>query len=72
MRRIRDAEPQSRVGFCCGCRQDDALYKIPGLFRYRCARCYREETGHFHYLTPIGVITKLRQENPQWGSTLQR
>lgn len=45
-------EPETRVGHCCGCRSDGALYKIPGLERYRCAPCFKEETGFWHHLAP--------------------
>ena len=51
-RRLLD-EPETRVGICCGCRADSmALYRIPGLYRYRCDECFERETGHRHYLAP--------------------
>lgn len=50
-----DYEPTTRVGICCGeaCQRNErqkgwiyqALYKIHGVYRYRCAHCYRFETG---------------------------
>jgi hypothetical protein len=54
MRRYkRDAEPETRVGLCCGCREDRvSLFKVPGIFRYRCAACFRKETGFNHHMAP--------------------
>jgi hypothetical protein len=51
-------EPETRVGHCCGCKPDEALsdkplYKIPGLFRYRCADCFEKETGYRHPGSPL-------------------
>lgn len=53
-----DPEPEVRNGICCGegCRQYDTLYKVPGIYRYRCAGCYLKETGRFHPDTPAQVI----------------
>ena len=33
-------EPEVRNGNCCGegCGQYDTLYKVPGIFRYRCSQ----------------------------------
>jgi hypothetical protein len=46
-------EPELRVGICCGCQKDSMqLYKIPGIFRYRCATCFPAETGYQHHLAP--------------------
>ncbi len=48
-----DPEPETRVGHCCGCRADPVtLYKIAGIYRYRCDSCYQQETGLRHYLAP--------------------
>lgn len=53
MKRRETAEPETRVGICCGCHQDPmALFKIPGIFRYRCADCFEKETGYRHHLSP--------------------
>lgn len=39
-------EPATRVGYCAGCKTDLLLlHKIDGIFRYRCAACFREEVG---------------------------
>lgn len=47
----RDAEPETRVGICCGCqRWNSLLFKVPGVYRYRCAPCYRTEQGYDHAL----------------------
>jgi hypothetical protein len=54
MRKRVEAEPETRVGNCCGCHQDPmALYKIPGIYRYRCAECFQTETGYCHHLAPV-------------------
>lgn len=51
------SEPETRVGNCCGCNQCPvALFKIQGIFRYRCAPCYARETGHWHHLAPRPLI----------------
>jgi hypothetical protein len=48
-----EAEPEIRVGICCGCQQDSMqLYKVPNVFRYRCALCFLKETGYQHHLAP--------------------
>lgn len=47
------AEPETRKGNCGGCNQCPlTLYKIQGIYRYRCADCYEKETGHRHHLSP--------------------
>lgn len=53
-------EPESRMGYCCGtpgvgterCGRYEALFKIPRIFRYRCADCFQRETGYRHHLSP--------------------
>jgi hypothetical protein len=53
-------EPVTRVGICCGCRAFAVLlFKIPGIFRYRCSECYLREQGVRHWLDPSpGLPTK--------------
>jgi len=52
-RRRPDPEPETRVGICCGCGSDGlALFKVPGIYRYRCAECFPLETGYRHHLSP--------------------
>jgi hypothetical protein len=42
----RDKDPETRMGNCCGCNTYPLrLFKISGIFRYRCAGCYYKETG---------------------------
>jgi hypothetical protein len=53
----REAEPETRVGHCCGCGTDGALFKLVGIFRYRCAACFVRETGYRHHLSPSGPPT---------------
>jgi len=44
-------EPETRVGNCCGCSSyPEQLYKIQGIYRYRCATCFEMETGRRHHL----------------------
>lgn len=53
MKRAEHDEPETRVGICCGCRSDSqALFKVPGIFRYRCSECFQREVGHRHHLAP--------------------
>lgn len=54
MRRAHDFEaPETRVGICCGCRQDSMpLFKMPQLLRWRCAECFEREAGYRHHLSP--------------------
>lgn len=44
--RILDS-PAMRAGHCCGCQlnQTVLLFKLPEIYRYRCALCYKKETG---------------------------
>lgn len=51
-----DPEPETRNGNCCGCHTFNHLYKVPGLFRYRCATCFKAEVGYYHSLTPTEEI----------------
>jgi hypothetical protein len=52
-RRREEAEPETRVGNCCGCHTDPVpLFKVSGIFRYRCADCFEKETGYRHHLSP--------------------
>lgn len=47
--RTETAEPETRVGICCGCNTWNLpLFKVPGIYRYRCAPCFRAETGRDH------------------------
>lgn len=60
MQRMKRAEtePETRVGNCCGCNTyPETLYKIPGIFRYRCATCFERETGYRHHLSPAKLNT---------------
>lgn len=53
LRRGQDAEPETRVGNCCGCgRWPVPLFKLPGIYRYRCAPCFEHEAGYRHHLAP--------------------
>lgn len=37
-------EPYTRDGLCCGCGRETTLIKVfPGVYRYRCAECARDE-----------------------------
>jgi hypothetical protein len=48
-----ETEPETRVGNCCGCNRDPVpLFKVQGIFRYRCADCFERETGYRHHLSP--------------------
>jgi hypothetical protein len=64
MTRLKHAtpEPETRVGICCGdaCKiahdkagawSTAALFKVPGIYRYRCADCYVAEVGRRHPLS---------------------
>jgi hypothetical protein len=46
-------EPETLVGNCCGCHKHDTLYKVPGIYRYRCDPCFLKETGFRHHLAPL-------------------
>lgn len=52
MRQHRQPEPEIRSGICCGegCGEFDVLYKVPGIYRYRCDRCFKAEQGYRHPL----------------------
>ena len=54
MRMKRGApDPEIRVGNCCGCNMFPVtLYKIMGIYRYRCAPCFEKETGCWPHLAP--------------------
>lgn len=43
-------EPETRVGNCCGCNSLALLFKMQGIYRYRCSQCYQTETGQRHHL----------------------
>lgn len=48
---VRRIYPLTTVGYCCGCRQLDLLiFKLEGVFRYRCGECYEREVGRRHDL----------------------
>jgi hypothetical protein len=51
-RRAPDPEPEVRAGNCAPCGRFETLYKVPGIFRYRCAECYERERGHRPHLAP--------------------
>lgn len=60
-----EAEPEVRIGHCCGCHADPmALYKIPGLQRYRCADCYEKEMGYRHWLSPPKPLRSATTDRP--------
>lgn len=48
-------EPETRVGHCCGdgCSKVALLFKVQGIYRYRCSTCFQRETGHKHYLDVV-------------------
>lgn len=51
MRRRELSEPETRVGNCCGCNHFPMpLFKVPGIYRYRCAECFERETGFRHHM----------------------
>ena len=61
LRREKRGEPETRVGICCGdackAKQQAAgtwtyalLFKVQGLYRYRCDECFAAECGKRHYL----------------------
>lgn len=61
------AEPETRVGICCGdaCKAVHnesgtwnyaLLFKVPGFLRYRCATCFKTETGYAADHRVTGVI----------------
>lgn len=61
--RRRALDPETRVGICCGveCRKSPTwdyvtLYKVAGVYRYRCADCYEKEVGWRHRLAPISKV----------------
>lgn len=54
MKRITP-DPQTRLGHCCGCKTDGVLFKIPGIYRYRCAPCFHKETGQHHWAAVPGT-----------------
>lgn len=59
-RREALAEPETRVGNCCGCNTDPVtLYKVPNIYRYRCAECFESETGFRHHLMPPAQVTRI-------------
>lgn len=39
--------PYMRHGHCCGCHviEDQVLYRVGDLYRYRCRECYFKEVG---------------------------
>lgn len=59
MKRHAETELETRVGNCCGDNCSDrypvSLYKIPGIYKYRCAACFEKETGYRHHLSPSVV-----------------
>lgn len=53
--RRQDPEPETRVGNCCGCNSWPVpltLFKVPGVYRYRCDACFEVETGFSPHLAP--------------------
>jgi hypothetical protein len=53
MKRPPPSEPETLVGNCSGCNVfPRPLFKIPGLFRYRCDECFERELGYRHHLAP--------------------
>lgn len=59
--RLKKGEPESEilVGNCCGDECPDrypvTLFKVPGIYRYRCAHCFEKETGYRHHLAPVAA-----------------
>lgn len=54
-RRVKrgDPEPETRIGNCCGCGvYPMPVFKVQGIYRYRCAECFEAETGYRHHLSP--------------------
>lgn len=48
-KRSTKQDPETLVGICCGCNVWNLLlFKVPGIYRYRCAPCYRKEQGTDH------------------------
>jgi hypothetical protein len=53
MNKRAPTEPETRVGNCCGCNQYPLpLFKVPGIYRYRCDSCFERETGYRHHMAP--------------------
>jgi hypothetical protein len=53
VKRGQDQEPEIRIGNCCGCQTYPVLlFKVPGIYRYRCDECYAAEVGHRHHMAP--------------------
>jgi hypothetical protein len=61
-------EPETRVGICCGdaCKAAQhssgtwnyaLLFKVQGIFRYRCATCFETETGHRHHMAHTDPVS---------------
>lgn len=63
-------EPQVRVGNCCGCGACPVtLFKIVGIYRYRCDACYKKETGLRHWLaSPVS----LDDDQPNSGMDIEQ
>jgi len=58
------SEPETRVGHCCGCHQCPIpLFKVQGVYRYRCADCFERETGFRHYLSPSRTVIALEMQS---------
>lgn len=64
-------EPPTRVGICCGegCQEYSLLFKITGLYRYRCAECYTKETGHRPPNEPVRLYTHVETLRPKTRRT---
>lgn len=44
----RNEPPRVRLGYCCGCKKSggQTLFRVYPLERWRCAECYKTETGY--------------------------
>lgn len=60
MNRVKPIHPEVRTGNCCGelCRPGrfDTLYKVPNIYRYRCALCWEHEVGSWHHAAPQKAV----------------
>ena len=55
-------EPETRVGYCCGdgCGNYALLFKVPGIFRYRCSECFQRETGYRHHMAALTLPARVQ------------
>lgn len=63
-------DPEIRIGICCGCSVSNLLlFRIPGVYRYRCSPCFRAETGTDHPLCRR-IFTVRPVQRPDAGGRL--